>query len=162
MKSNKKIKVLIFYCLTWASYAMAQQHPVATGGNGAGSGGSFSYSIGQIDYVYASGTNGNSLQGVQQPFEIFSVGTEEFPIVMVEINAYPNPVNDALILNIQHLPLGNCVWSMFDMNGKMLRSMVIQDNLSCIPMHELTTGEYILTISINEQKIKSFKIIKNQ
>jgi len=42
----------------------------STGGNATGSGGSVSYTVGQITYRTFSGTNGSIAEGVQQTYEI--------------------------------------------------------------------------------------------
>lgn len=56
---------------------MAQQALVY--GNATGTGGTSSYSIGQVVYASATGTNDSVNQGMQQPFEIFILGNDDFP-----------------------------------------------------------------------------------
>jgi hypothetical protein len=48
----------------------AQTGIPAAGGNATGTGGSVSFSVGQVFYVMNTGTTGSVLQGVQQPWEI--------------------------------------------------------------------------------------------
>ena len=48
----------------------AQTSVNATGGDASGSGGSVSYSVGQVVYTTNTGTSGSVAQGVQQPYEI--------------------------------------------------------------------------------------------
>jgi len=48
----------------------AQETIPASGGKASGSGGTASYSFGQVVYTTYTGTNGLVAQGVQQPFEI--------------------------------------------------------------------------------------------
>ena len=45
----------------------AQESVNATGGDASGSGGSVSYSVGQITYQTHTGINGSVAEGVQQP-----------------------------------------------------------------------------------------------
>jgi hypothetical protein len=48
----------------------AQTATVSAGGNAIGTGGSVSYSVGQIAYTNNSNSNGSVAQGVQYPYEI--------------------------------------------------------------------------------------------
>ena len=59
----------VIYSLNSQS-ANAQQNTVGTGGTAIGSGGSVSYSIGQLDYITASGSGGSASQGMQQVFKV--------------------------------------------------------------------------------------------
>ena len=79
----------------------AQESINATGGIASGSGGSMSYSVGQIVYTTNTGTNGSVAQGVQQPYEISAViGIEEFNGINLYVSVYPNPTSDYLTLSI--------------------------------------------------------------
>jgi len=49
----------------------------ASGGDASGSGGSVAYSVGQIVYTTSTGTTGSVAQGVEQAYEISSVGIKE-------------------------------------------------------------------------------------
>ena len=57
---------------------IAQEAIPAAGSNAIGSGGSVSYSVGQVVYTINTGTNGSVAEGVQQPYEIsVVVGIEQ-------------------------------------------------------------------------------------
>ena len=111
VKSGKlKVKRLgVAILLTFAlslSTAMAQESINATGGNASGSGGSASYSVGQIVYTTTTGTSGSVAAGVQQPFEISTVtGIEEANGINLTVTAYPNPTTDFLTLEIKDFEL---------------------------------------------------------
>jgi hypothetical protein len=54
-----------------SGYGLAMQNTISSaGGNAKGSGGSASFTVGQIFYTKLSGTNGSVVQGIQQPYEI--------------------------------------------------------------------------------------------
>jgi hypothetical protein len=80
----------------------AQQSVNAGGGNATGSNGNLSYTIGQIDYVSATGSNGSVSQGVQQPLEIFTLGKDDFPNIMLQATVYPNPTTSVINLRIEN------------------------------------------------------------
>lgn len=63
MKSILNITIALFFGCS--SYA--QQAIVAVGGNGSSSSGSFSYSVGQIDFTYTQAPSGSMSLGIQQP-----------------------------------------------------------------------------------------------
>ncbi|MGD0341661.1 MAG: hypothetical protein ABSA76_08155, partial [Bacteroidales bacterium] len=65
------VNLLLALWLGGNSIAIHAQSTITTsGGNASGSGGSASYTIGQVVYSTITGTNGSSAQGVQQPYEI--------------------------------------------------------------------------------------------
>ena len=65
MKQKRKTFSCLLFCFAWPLAVNAQTTIATTGGNAAGSGGSFSYTVGQISYSTVSGTNGSVAQGVQ-------------------------------------------------------------------------------------------------
>ena len=77
MKHNLNFKCIMFLCSIFIASLQAQETIPATGGNASGSGGSVSYTIGQITYRTISGTNGAVTQGIQQPYEISVVTAVE-------------------------------------------------------------------------------------
>ncbi len=73
----------------------AQTSVNATGTNASGSGGTVSYSVGQVVYTTNTGASGSVAQGVQQPFEISIVtGIEEAKGINLSVSAYPNPTTE--------------------------------------------------------------------
>ncbi|MEJ5266144.1 MAG: hypothetical protein WHT29_12590, partial [Bacteroidales bacterium] len=99
---HKKLKLSAIILLGLGLTGLQAQESVnATGGNAFGSGGSVSYSVGQVVYTTNSGTNGSVAQGVQQPYEISVVtGLEEAKGINLSVSAYPNPTTDYLTLRI--------------------------------------------------------------
>jgi hypothetical protein len=63
---HRYLVVLALVCLTIARPIYAQQAVVPAGGEGTGLGGTISFSIGQIDFISATGAGGTAQQGVQQ------------------------------------------------------------------------------------------------
>ena len=69
----KKTTLLIPLCTLLSAPIFAQKNTVASGSVAIGAGGTVSYSIGQTDFIAATGGGGRITQGVQQPYEIFVV-----------------------------------------------------------------------------------------
>jgi len=142
----------------------AQDSMNTTGGNALGSGGSASYSIGQIFYQTQTGTNGSVIQGVQQPYEISVItAIEESEGIDLWVSAYPNPTTDNLILEIKkfELPVSTLSFQLFDVQGKLIQSERIMDYITTISMGNLASGIYIVKVMQGSKEIKTFKIIKN-
>ena len=157
-KFTQNIVILgsLFFCLT----SNAQQSVNASGGNGSGAGGSFSYTVGQIDYVSANGSNGSISQGVQQPFEIVVLGTNAFTNINLEMKAYPNPTTANLNLKITNYAIENLDYLLFDISGRIISQQKITFEETAISMENLSAGNYLLQIAENGKTLKTFKIIK--
>jgi hypothetical protein len=147
---------LFFYSST---LSFAQQNTDAAGGNATGTGGSVSYSIGQIDYISNSGTNGNVNQGVQQPYEIFNSGIEDAS-VQLGLSVYPNPSTQVLYLKIEQNDLKDLSYQLYDFNGKQLASKMIINNTTEIIMEQYATSTYFLKVFNSTKELTTFKIIK--
>jgi gliding motility-associated-like protein len=70
----------------------AQQNTTACGGEAAGTGGTVSFAIGQIDYLAPESPAGTVYQGVEQPIELFEDGS--IPAADLLISNYVSPNND--------------------------------------------------------------------
>ncbi len=165
---HKKARLFAILMLVIGLTALhAQQTITAAGGNAAGSGGSVSYSVGQVFYTTNTGTGGSVLQGVQQPYEI-SLVTEldEGKGISVQCSVYPNPAASYLIVHFDSEVKAQFSAYLFDMNGKLLTTRNIEGNDTRIDMSNLVIATYFLKIvqtknAASQREIKTFKIIKN-
>lgn len=140
----------------------AQTSVNATGTNASGSGGTVSYSVGQVVYTTNTGASGSVAQGVQQPFEISVVtGLEEAKGINLSVTAYPNPTTDYLTLSISEFEISNLTYQLYDISGKLLQSEKITGNQTNIVMSNLVPANYFVKVIAGNQLIKEFKIIKN-
>jgi len=139
----------------------AQQAIPAAGGNGSGSGGTVSFTAGQVAYTTISGSNGSAMQGVQLPYEILVVtGIEPANGISLQCVVYPNPTTDFLTLRVGNYDLSNLSFQLFDANGKILETKKISDNETIIRLEIFPIAFYFLNVMDNGIQIKSFKIIK--
>ena len=160
-----KITVLLFLFGVFFPKAQAQESVGASGGNAAGSGGTVSYSVGQVVYTVATGPNGSVSQGVQQPFEIFPLGVDDFPNISLIMTAYPNPVTSMLNLKIENttldFPGGKLECQLYDLQGRLIANRKIIGAETQIDMGNLAAATYFLMVLDNSKPLKTFKIIKN-
>jgi hypothetical protein len=155
----KKIIALIIFGCTITSI-QAQQTTASAGGDASGIGGTFSYSIGQVVYTYNYGTDLIVAQGVQQPFEISTLGLDNYQINLV-MQTYPNPTKDYLVLNVHAIDLSNIIFQLYDVNGTLIETRTIFNPIETICMVNLPSSVYFLKVTHNSKEVKSFKIIKN-
>ena len=159
MKQNQPI-LIAFLIASFSLTVTAQESVTVSGNNATGSGGSSSYSVGQVVYTIASGTNGQLAQGVQQPYEILTLGKEEHSEINLQFLAYPNPTTDILTLSIVNFNFSDLTYSLFDINGRVIQSKKITENLTNIDMKNQQSAIYFLKITANNKEIKTYKIIK--
>lgn len=160
---HKRLKFSAVLLLVFGLTGLQAQESVnATGGIATGSGGSSSYSVGQIVYTTSTGSNGSVAQGVQQPFEISVITViEETKEINLSTSAYPNPTTDLLSLSVDNLEVSNLSYQLYDIDGKLLQSKKITDSQTNIVMSNLVPATYFLKVIQNKKEVKTFKIIKN-
>lgn len=144
-------------CIALAYGINAQENAVSSGGDATGTGGSVSYSIGQIDYT--SNSNGASYnEGVQQPYEFFvTVGLEELNNLSIEL--FPNPVTDEL--TIKTIEFDDLGFQLFDNSGKIILFGQLQSEEHQLNVSQLAAGEYHLRINNSTSNIGTYQLIKH-
>jgi hypothetical protein len=139
----------------------AQETVPAAGGEATGSGGTSSYTLGQIVYATHTGSNGSVAQGVQQPYEISATIGIEVTEINLELVAYPNPTNNALTLNIRNYNNEKLTYQVYDMQGKIIENGTVKSNFTDISLEGQPVATYFINITKNNQLIKTFRIVKN-
>ena len=161
---HKKLKLSAVLLLGLGLTGLQAQTAVpATGSNASGSGGTVSYSVGQVVCTTnTGGSNGSVAQGVQQPFEISVVtGLEEAKGINLSVSAYPNPTTDFLNLKVENYDKTNLSYQLFDISGKLLETKKITSNETSINTSKLVPATYFLKVTENNKEVKTFKILKN-
>ncbi|HTF21297.1 MAG TPA: T9SS type A sorting domain-containing protein [Chryseolinea sp.] len=162
-KIPKRLKLSAVLLLGVGLRLQAQNTIPASGGNALGSGGTASYSIGQMVYTTnTSVSNGSVTQGVQQPYGI-SVVTEleEAKGINLTVSTYPNPTTDYLTLSIDNFEASKLSYQLLDINGRLLETKKIDGNQTIIVTSNLMPAMYFLKVTESNGKVKTFKIIKN-
>ena len=139
--------------------AHAQQATTTTGGDFTGSGGSVAFSVGLVVYAVDTSKIVQLSVGVQQPYEIYTVGIEE-PKNSVTLTIYPNPTTDYLTLQIKDFNSQELSYEMMDAQGKSLSTSLITNAQTKIDLCNLPMGVYLINI-IQNNSVQSYKIIKN-
>lgn len=161
MRHKKLVLSVVILLSLGVTGLQAQQTITTAGGDGSGSGGSASYTVGQLIYHTNTGTNGSEAQGVQQPFEISVVtAVEEAKDISLEFLVYPNPATDYVILKTGNYEVKNLSYVLYDIGGRLLGHDKIQSSETNISMQAFFPSTYILKVIDNNKVIKIFKIIK--
>ncbi|MFW5819931.1 MAG: T9SS type A sorting domain-containing protein [Bacteroidota bacterium] len=161
-----KVKSLDFFTTILLLFGIsglnAQTSLPASGGNISGSGGSLSYTLGQVEYVSFSDASGNSIEhGIQQAYELFIVSANENDLkIGAEIRAYPNPANDYLIIQLQDNIKQDYSLAIYNINGELRKIIKLEENETKITMEEFVPSVYFIKIFRKNKIVKSLKIIK--
>ena len=160
-KGMQVMQIALLFILFSTLNTNAQEAIVASGGDASGTGGSVSYTVGQVAYTTASGTGGSVAAGVQQPYEIsVTTAIENTEDILLEFSAYPNPTTDVLKLRTGERDFESISYRLFDMNGKLIKAGQITDPETSVDMQNLAPSVYFIKVIQNDKEIKTFKIIK--
>ena len=154
------LKTILFCLLFTVEFTFAQAALTASGGEAVGDGGTLSYTIGQVDYIQASGSGGTASQGVQQPFTITVLGNEDYPGIELKAVVFPNPTTNYINLIITNVVAEDLSYQLFDMNRRIISSHKITNQETIIPMERLASATYLLYVLDQNSQLKVFKIIK--
>lgn len=161
MQHKQLLFHVILLLITGVTGLHAQEAISSAGGDATGSGGSVSYTFGQVGYTSNTGIDGSVAEGVQQPFEISTVsGIEEAQGINLNCLAYPNPTTEFLFLKVDNYNKENLWYKLYDITGKLLENKKIVDKETTIDMIDFLPATYILKVLDTDKVVKTFKIVK--
>lgn len=141
--------------------AFGQQNTLSSGGDASGTGGSTSYSVGQVAFTTNTSENGSVNHGVQQPYIIQAITGIDEPGISLSLTAYPNPTTDILQLVVESEMKKHIRYQLYSMQGQLLANEDLTLNQTGIDLSGYMPATYILKVIRNNSEVKSFKIIKN-
>ena len=158
----KKSVVFIFALwLVTMQTINAQSDIVPMGGTATGNGGMVTYTIGQIA-VQSYGEGGTTIsEGVQQPYEIQTIGIDNYPGITLNATVYPNPTLGQLQLSVSNedlLEKGEA--RIFDGSGKLLAVKRIVGQTTDFDLSSYAQGTYYLRVTDGKTTLKTFKVVK--
>ena len=156
---DPKILIYTVLLLLKSQLLIAQEATPATGGDAVGPGGSSSYTVGQIVYTTNTGINHSEAQGIQQPYEITTVGIE-LPEITLNPLIHPNPTKSILYLNIKNRS-NKLIYEIYNLKGELILHERINTDCTTIDMQNYAESIYILNVMKNKSLIKTFRIVKN-
>ncbi|MEI6507621.1 MAG: T9SS type A sorting domain-containing protein [Bacteroidota bacterium] len=159
-----KKKILSYCCCVLglgATTLYAQVGINASGGNAGGTGGTASFSVGQIFYTTTTSSSNRIDAGVQQPWEIYTDVNEKAPPISLTASVFPNPMVDNFTLKVELGKLKNPSFELYNSQGSILLSKHVDVEETPIDLGGLASSYYILRVYDGKQSLKTFKIIKN-
>lgn len=159
----KKIYLmLIFSLLTFSLFS--QSAVVPAGGTASGSGGSATYTVGQIADQRVETTGKYIIEGVQQPYEFQTVGVDNYPGIKLEAVIFPNPTPDFINLRISNfeIPEDGLTAQLFDKHGRLLQVFQVTELLTNMDLSVYPSATYQLRVMDGKRLLKTFQIVKNK
>ena len=138
----------------------AQQGIHTSGGNASGTGGSVSYSVGQVFYSSQNSAAGSLNQGVQQPYELVVTEVAKSISSGIKCEVFPNPVVKELKLRINGDIPKNATWKLIDLKGVTVLQGNVKEVETLLPVSGLPMAAYNLQILSGEKEIQRYNIIK--
>lgn len=150
---------LIFFLFT-SLVTMSQAGLSAGGGNASNAGASVSFTIGQLDYLNQSNNNGSVNQGVQQPFEWFTIVSIDEAITIDGLSIFPNPTRGDIFVNL-NTTKDKVLVRVYDALGKFIFSQTLSNPQNRIELGALANGAYYVhCTSENGFQNEVIKVIK--
>lgn len=141
-KGSKKVILLLLGLALTTLYA--QQTLNATGSTATGTGGSATYSVGQVAYETNTSAEGSVAQGVQHAYEIFEINEgpvqfrDTYKGISISVSAKLSPNTDLLLLQIPNLGASKVTFQLFTLQGKLVQSQSITQMQTDIDMSRLS------------------------
>ena len=158
------LSIISVFLLCFAGTTFAQSAIVPVGGDVQSNSGSVSYTIGQIAIQTTNSSSDISVaEGVQQPYEILTVGVDDYPQITLNAVVYPNPTENLaqLHLNGFDIPAGGLRAILYDGSGKMLQTLLVIEDLTPFQIGHYATGTYYLELRDGKRILKTFKVVRS-
>lgn len=159
----KHLYIMLLFS-TLSVIAFGQSAIVPVGGDAQNANGSVSYTVGQVVTQTAANSNGSIsvAEGVQQPYEIQTVGVNPYPQITLSAVVFPNPTENMaqLMLNGFDIPDGGLQAHLFDSKGKLLQLIPVTEDLTSFQIGQYATGTYYLELRNGKQPLKTFKVVR--
>jgi hypothetical protein len=150
-----KIYILaLFAVLTSTTDLNAQDlYLISCGGtHSSGSGGSVSWSIGEVVINTATSSGHHVTQGFHQG-NIYVVGIES--LAEIAISVYPNPTTESVTINIDE-PVNV---SIYDMSGRLVGTHALTDAINSIDVTSFSRGTYNMVFERKGSETRNVKLI---
>jgi hypothetical protein len=150
--------ILVLFSL-FASLDLTAQEVLATQGESySNANAEIGFTIGEV--IINTGTDGTNdiTQGFNQTNWNF-LGVEDFA-PNYKATIFPNPTQD--VLNIKTSVFENVTYTLYDAQGKLVLQNILSAEQTPIKVSQLAPGSYSLTLNNETQKLKTFKLIKQQ
>lgn len=156
----KKIYTSILTIFTTLTFAQTNTlQVIGSAGNTATDGNTqLTWTIGESIVNTATSTYNVLTQGFNQGMLLITA-IEDLKNLNVTIQ--PNPTSDFAIIKLDDHNLSNAQYTLTDINGKIIQQNKIENQQTSISFQHLANATYFIQVITNNQKTKTFKVIKN-
>ena len=158
IKLIKKSLIPIVVFISFGFSSFGQNALSAAGGHFKSSGGSTSFTVGQVAYVLKKGTGSYLNEGVQQVYTKKTTPVEEL-VYLKEVQLYPNPTQETMTLILSSKEDIQVRYTIMDYLGKEIRNGNILSEKSEISLRDLPSGNYFISLK-SKKEIRIFKMVK--
>lgn len=158
----KQILLVFALFASVGTTVFAQSAIIPVGGDSQSSTGSVSYTVGQVAVQTSSNGTVSVVEGVQQPYEIQTVGVDDYPQITVNAVVYPNPTENQIQLHLNGLDMltDGLRANLYDGNGKLLQTASVIEEITSFYIGQYATGTYLLELRNGRRVLKTFKIVR--
>jgi len=154
-----KYSLLSFAAILYFAFDSFGQNAVSsTGGHFKTTGGSTSFTVGQVAYVLKKGTSSYLNEGVQQVYTKKTTPIEEL-VYLKEVQLYPNPTQEIMTLILSSMEDVQVRYTIMDYLGKEIKNGNILSEKSEISLRDLPSGNYFISLK-SKKEIRIFKMVK--
>jgi hypothetical protein len=154
----KKSILPIVVLITWAFNSFSQNAISSTGGHFKTTGGSTSFTVGQVAYVLKKGNGSYLNEGVQQVYTKKTTPVEEL-VYLKEVQLYPNPTQETMTLILSSKEDVQVRYTIMDYLGKEIKYGIILSEKSEISLRDLPSGNYFISLKSKKEN-RIFKMVK--
>lgn len=149
-------KKIYYLCMLCGTFCFGQEGFVGGATSASSSTHTFTTAVGQV----FSATNAQaSLQsGILHNFNLTNLGTSEYEDIQLRV--YPNPTSQLIYLRAEGKQMERGAFKLYNTQGQLLMQNKISVNETVIDMANYPTGLYLLEVSSDSTKPKTFKILK--
>jgi len=158
-----QLLVALVFMMLFAVKVSAQSAVVPAGGTLTGNGGTVTYTVGQPADMHLEGSNAKLNEGVQQPYEFYTIGIDDHANISLDAKVFPNPTLNYVQLSLinYEIPANGLSAMLYDANGKLLQIIKVSSMQTRIEMSSYPSAIYQLRVMEGKHLLKTFKIVKN-
>ena len=138
--------------------SFAQNAISSTGGHFKTTGGSTSFTVGQVAYVLKKGNGSYLNEGVQQVYTKKTTPVEEL-VYLKEVQLYPNPTQETMTLILSFKEDVQVRYTIMDYLGKEIKNGNILSEKLEISLRDLPAGNYFISLKSKKEN-RIFKMVK--
>ena len=138
--------------------SFAQNAISSTGGHFKTTGGSTSFTVGQVAYVLKKGNGSYLNEGVQQVYTKKTTPVEEL-VYLKEVQLYPNPTQETMTLILSSKEDVQVRYTIMDYLGKEIKNGNILSEKLEISLRDLPAGNYFISLKSKKEN-RIFKMVK--